>query len=79
MQSMIKKYSINDSKNEIKLYLVLVPILMLLFGLGLGLIIGASGEQPLMTLALSLIWTAALPLIFIGYLIRKTFQKIDVI
>jgi hypothetical protein len=50
---------------------------MLLFGLGLGLIIGASGEQPPMTLVLSLIWTAAFPLIFIGYSIRKTFQKIE--
>jgi len=76
---MIAKYLHNDSKNEIKLYLVLVPILMLLFGVGLGLIIGASGEQSPMSLALSLLWTAALPLVFIGYLVRKIFRKIDVL
>ena len=79
MQSMIAKYFQNDSKNEIKLYLVLVPILMLLFGLGLGVIIGASGGQFTMSLALTLLWTAALPLVFIGYLVRKMFQKIDVL
>jgi hypothetical protein len=76
---MIAKYLQNDSKNEIKLYLVLVPILMLLFGLGLGVIIGASGWQFTMSLALTLLWTAALPLVFIGYLVRKMFQKIDVL
>ncbi|WP_340676766.1 hypothetical protein [Paraglaciecola sp.] len=74
---MIAKYLHNDSKNEIKLYLVLVPILMLLFGLGLGAIIGASGGQSPMSLVLSLLWTAAVPLIFIGYLVHKTFKKID--
>ena len=77
MQSMIAKYLHNDSKNEIKLYLVLVPILMLLFGLGLGVIIGASGGQFTMSLALTLLWTVAVPLIFIGYVVHKTFQKID--
>jgi hypothetical protein len=76
---MIAKYFQNDSKNEIKLYLVLVPILMLLSGLGLGVIIGASGGQFTMSLALTLLWTAALPLVFIGYLVRKMFQKIDVL
>ena len=76
---MIAKYLQNDSKNEIKLYLVLVPILMLMFGLGLGVIIGASGGQFTMSLALTLLWTAALPLVFIGYLVRKMFQKIDVL
>lgn len=77
MQSMITKYLHNDSKNEIKLYLVLVPILMLLFGMGFGAIIGASGGQFTMSLVLTLLWTAAVPLIFIGYVVFKTFQKID--
>jgi hypothetical protein len=44
MQSMIAKYLHNDSKKAIKLYLVLVPILMLLFGLSCGIIIGSSCE-----------------------------------
>jgi hypothetical protein len=74
---MIAKYLYNDSKSEIKLYLVLVPILMLLFGIGLGVIIGASGGQFTMSLALSLLWTAAVPLIFIGYVVHKAFKKID--
>jgi hypothetical protein len=74
---MIDKYIHNDSKNEIKLYLVLVPILMLLSGLGFGVIIGASGGQFSMSLALTLLWAVVVPLIFIGYVIHKTFQKID--
>ncbi|MGO4893548.1 hypothetical protein [Flavobacterium sp. W21_SRS_FM6] len=77
MQSMITKYLHNDSKNEIKLYLVLGPILMLLFGMGLGAIIGASGGQFTMSLFLTLLWTVAVPLVFIGYVVHKTFQKID--
>ena len=77
MQSMIAKYINNDSKSEIKLYLVLVPILMLLFGIGIGVIIGATGVQFTMSLALSLLWTTAVPFIFIGYVIHKTFKKIE--
>jgi hypothetical protein len=77
MQSMIAKYLHNDSKKEIKLYLVLVPILMLLFGLGFGVIIGASGGQ--FTMSLTLLWTSAVPLIFNGYLVHKTFKKLDVL
>jgi hypothetical protein len=76
---MIAKYLHNDSKKEIKLYLVLVPILMLLFGLGFGVIIGASGGQFTMSLTLTLLWTSAVPLIFNGYLVHKTFKKLDVL
>jgi formate hydrogenlyase subunit 3/multisubunit Na+/H+ antiporter MnhD subunit len=79
VQNMITKYLDSDSRNEIKLYLVLVPILTLLFGLGLGVIIGASGELSSTALALLLLKTASIPLIFMGYLVHKVFQKLDVI
>ena len=76
---MVEKYRQNDSKNEIKLYLLLVPILMLLFGLGLGVIIGSSSELSSTALALLILKTASIPLIFVGYLVHKVFQKLDVI
>lgn len=77
MQSLITKYVQKDTKNEIKLYLTLLPILMLLFGVGIGVVIGTSGGQYSISLAFSLLCTAAVPLVFIGYLVHKIFQKID--
>lgn len=79
MQSTITKYYLNESKVEIKVYLVLLPILMLLFGVGLGLIIGASGDQSPIALPSLLLWIAAIPLVFTGYSVHKVFKKIDVI
>ncbi|PKH00416.1 hypothetical protein [Paraglaciecola sp. MB-3u-78] len=79
MQSMIAKYYLNESKAEIKVYLVLMPILMLLFGVGLGLIIGAAGDQSPIVLASLLLWIVAIPLTLIGYSVHKVFKKIDVI
>lgn len=78
MRSRIKtKLQHSELRSEIKLCLLLIPILTLFVGVGLGAMIGASELLSTMSIILLTLKSIAIPALVIGFFIHQVFKKVD--